>query len=179
MLRDVAAAGQLPSGIGIGDGAQSGHCGIDQGKSQKRAFRPAKVVGCRIQTFTLSFSLVHARKHIAEVTSRLEHGYPGGGNGSGGIKAVEGKYIYWTSNGGAGVWRAETNGTDVNQNFITGRSGVNVFLTVDKSYIYWADSDDGSGSTIGRATIDGTDVDESFITGVLGPFGIAVTGGSK
>jgi virginiamycin B lyase len=96
--------------------------------------------------------------------------------GPGGV-AIEGDYIYWTSNGGTGIGRAELNGTGVNQNFITGLNGFNVFLAVDSEYIFWANWDDSSGTTIGRAKLNGSDVNQSFIKNVLGPFGIAVTGG--
>ena len=57
-----------------------------------------------------------------------------------------------------------------NQSFITGaRKPTGV--TVDGSYVYWANSDAG---TIGRADLDGSGVNQAFVTGASFPNAIAV-----
>jgi virginiamycin B lyase len=94
--------------------------------------------------------------------------------------AIEGDYVYFTSNGGTTIGRVKLNGSDLDTNFITGLNGEQAFLAADSQYIFWANADVSggySGTTIGRANIDGSDVNQSFITGAHGPFGIAVTGG--
>jgi virginiamycin B lyase len=88
-------------------------------------------------------------------------------------------YLYWsnatTSDPGNGtIGRGELNGTDLNQNFITGASVPGVVL-VFGGYLYWtnlAPLQDGAG-TIGRARLNGTDVDQNFIAVPDGPSGVS------
>ena len=80
------------------------------------------------------------------------------------------------------IGRANLNGTNVNQKFITGADnpdGVSVY----NSHLYWTNGgpfSQGSPisrSTIGRASVAGTGMDENFITGALGSCGVAIYGG--
>lgn len=82
-------------------------------------------------------------------------------------------HIYWANSGegsGTTIGRANGNGTDVNQQFITGARAP-WEVAVDLQHIYWVNNADGS---IGRANLDGTGVDQTFITGAQSPLGIAV-----
>ena len=85
---------------------------------------------------------------------------------------VDSQHIYWTDNSDGTIGEANLDGSDVNQNLITGASGP-VEIAVDGQHIYWANN---SGTTIGRANLDGTGVNESFIAGASQPSGVAVTG---
>jgi hypothetical protein len=89
--------------------------------------------------------------------------------------AVDAGHLYWANYGtGTTIGRAELNGTDVNQSFISGASGVSG-VGVDGAHIYWANNGSSdNGTTIGRANLDGTDVNQSFITGGNGPWYLAV-----
>lgn len=89
-------------------------------------------------------------------------------------QAFEQQYIYWANGGSFSapgtIGRAKLDGTDVQQDFITGLdtpSGVYVAF----GYIYWADV---IADTIGRAKLDGTDVEPNFITGIDLADGVAV-----
>lgn len=42
------------------------------------------------------------------------------------------------------------------------------------AYIYWANNDDGDGTTISRANLDGSGIEPNFITGLDNPCGVAV-----
>jgi virginiamycin B lyase len=87
-------------------------------------------------------------------------------------------YVYWANNGAGAnsIGRANSDGTNVDQSFITGAdapSGV----AVDGSHIYWPNEvANGSGTTIGRAALDATDVDQEFITGASTPSAVAADG---
>lgn len=97
--------------------------------------------------------------------------------------AVDANYVYWvevnTSPASASIGRANLDGTGVNENFITLSFSNNRdasypgAITVDGSYIYWADPD---GAGIGRANLNGTGVDLSFIGSVGEVSGLAVDG---
>lgn len=78
--------------------------------------------------------------------------------------------VYWISGGnGDAIGRANDDGTEVNQNFISGLNG-EVGLAVGSQYIYW---NNGVG-TIGRANLSGSGVDQTFITGLSELDGVAV-----
>jgi len=61
-------------------------------------------------------------------------------------------------------------GTDTNQNFITGLS-YPYGIAVGFGYVYWASL---GTNTIGRANVDGTNANQSFVTGAHFPIGMAV-----
>ena len=63
--------------------------------------------------------------------------------------------------------RADLDGTNVNQNFITGASAP-IGVAVDGAHVYWTNT---ATSTIGRADLGGTNVNQSFITGASSPLG--------
>jgi streptogramin lyase len=86
--------------------------------------------------------------------------------------AVDAGHIYWARLTTGAIGRANLDGTDVNQSFITGTDSFGV--AVDADHIYWANSNTG---TIGRANLDGTGANQSFITGAAFPFGVAVDAG--
>ena len=62
-------------------------------------------------------------------------------------------YVYWTNNDTGAIGRANLDGTDANQSFITGANHP-YGLAVDGAHLYWT-NDFGNG-TIGRADLDGT-----------------------
>ena len=80
--------------------------------------------------------------------------------------------IYWTNSGASTVGRANVDGQNVNQSFITGPLAL-YGLAVDSGHIYW---DDLANYTIGRADLDGQNVNLSFINLPQGVFprGVAV-----
>lgn len=81
-------------------------------------------------------------------------------NGPGGLVITE-SFIYWTNQFTFTIGRANIDGTNVNNSFIsTGQ--VPFGLAVDDSYIYWSNA--GTDNTIGRANLDGTGVNNTFIT---------------
>ena len=94
--------------------------------------------------------------------------------------AVDSQYVYWTNYDTDSIGRANLDGSDANQSFITGLTEPDA-IAVDGSHIYWATFESSVGSSpgsIGRANLDGTDPDASFITsGVDTPEGLAVDAG--
>ena len=80
-------------------------------------------------------------------------------------------YVYWSNDNGT-IGRANLDGSNVNQAFVTGPTGP-FGVAVDAGHIYWADYD---ANTIGRANLDGTNVDEDFIS-ATSPRGVAVDAG--
>ena len=85
--------------------------------------------------------------------------------------AVDSRHIYWASNQNHTIGRADLDGQNVNQSFITGASYPE-WVAVDSRYIYWTNA---GTSTIGRADLDGQNVNQNFIvTGTVGAFGLAV-----
>ncbi len=83
------------------------------------------------------------------------------------VSGVAGTYIYWANTSGNTIGRANLNGTDVIQNFISGANGPGD-VVVYGHRIYWANADGcteyGScNGSIGAANLDGTDVNERFI----------------
>ena len=88
-------------------------------------------------------------------------------------------HIYWANASGNTIGRADLDGTDVDQSFISGASGPSDVL-VDGQYIYWCNAtvcteDCACDCSIGRAHLDGTDVNEHFIPADT-PYGLAVYG---
>ena len=81
------------------------------------------------------------------------------------------RHVYWSTPIGA-IGRADVEGGNVNQNFITGALYARG-VAVDGSHIYWVSYNNG---TIGRADLDGQNVNQSFITDAYGPWGMAVDG---
>ena len=77
-------------------------------------------------------------------------------------------YVYWSNDDGP-IGRANLDGTNVNQAFVTGPVDPRG-IAVDGDYIYWADR---AGGAIGRANLDGTNVQENFIPATL-PESVAV-----
>jgi virginiamycin B lyase len=61
-------------------------------------------------------------------------------------------YVYWTNYNGDSSGRANLDGSDVNQSFITGATTPTA-VAVHGKHIYWANL-----TTIGRANLDGSDV---------------------
>ena len=88
--------------------------------------------------------------------------------------ASKARHVYWTYGAdGNRIGRADVDGQNVNQSFITGVPGP-FGVAVDAGHIYWTNA--GMG-TIGRADLDGQNVNQSFITGVPDVFGVAVDAG--
>ena len=83
---------------------------------------------------------------------------------------VDGAHIYWGNHNGT-IGRANLDGTDANESFITGPSMSSLLLlpcAVDNDYLYWAlisanRPADPPSPWIGRARLDGTDVQAHFI----------------
>ena len=87
--------------------------------------------------------------------------------------AVDAGHIYWINDdtNTNTIGRADLDGSNVNQSFITPGSDFLEGVGVDAEHIYWTDADT---NTIGRADLDGSNVNQSFITGASGPSGVAV-----
>lgn len=81
----------------------------------------------------------------------------------------QGPFIYWTTHRGDTIGRANLNGSNVDDSFITGANFA-CGLLVKGNYIYWGNAANGS---IGRAKLNGTDINQSFITGVGDACGLA------
>jgi hypothetical protein len=88
--------------------------------------------------------------------------------------AVDGEQVYWATSGTSTLGRANLDGSNVNDSFITGAhqpTGV----AVDGLYVYWLNS---TGASIGRANLDGSDPDQAFIASAVSfGQGVAVDGG--
>ncbi|MBV9196082.1 MAG: pentapeptide repeat-containing protein [Solirubrobacterales bacterium] len=102
------------------------------------------------------------------VTSLIEPNFEGEGPPLG--VAVDHAHIYF--NGGAGITRANLDGTGVQPNFITTGPppDYGTEVAVDSQHIYWFEA--GLGS-IERANLDGTGVNSHFITGLGGTNGLS------
>jgi virginiamycin B lyase len=82
--------------------------------------------------------------------------------------------LFWANEGNTGIGRANLDGSDVMQQFVT--SGFGPFgVAADGKYIYWTNY---QNNAISRDTIDGnpTNIDSTFITGADQPYGLAVSG---
>jgi hypothetical protein len=84
--------------------------------------------------------------------------------------AVDQSHVYWANPGGESIGRANLDGTDVDQRFIS-TDGNPRGVAVDGSHVYWVNNAMG---TIGRANLDGTDVDQSLVSGIDDGRGMAV-----
>lgn len=76
-------------------------------------------------------------------------------------------YIYWSS--GNAIGRADLNGANADQTFISGASGPDD-VALSASDVYWANFSNG---TIGRSSREGTGTNQSLITGAASPYGVA------
>jgi FG-GAP repeat len=76
--------------------------------------------------------------------------------------------LYWST--GAGISKANADGTGVRENFIKGGSPTS--LAIAGSYLYWINR---GNATIGRATLGGASVNQAFITGANAA-GLAISG---
>ena len=84
--------------------------------------------------------------------------------------AVAVRHIYWANLNTNTIGRADLDGSNPNQSFITGASTPRG-VAVDAEHIYWANS---FTDTIGRADLDGANPNQSFITGASKPRGVTV-----
>src|SRR6185436_13230450 len=81
-------------------------------------------------------------------------------------------HVFWgTGNEYAGVGRAELDGSNPDQDFITGLSGYTCGVAVTDAHVYWSEQD---ANAVGRANIDGSAIDPGLVSGVTGPCGVAV-----
>lgn len=96
--------------------------------------------------------------------------------GAGGGAAAAGAAVYWSNfdgqfvEGGGSIGRANLDGSDVTDRFITGASNP-LGLAVDGTDLYWANNLD---TTIGRASLDGSDQSQSFITTAIDPEALTI-----
>jgi hypothetical protein len=93
-----------------------------------------------------------------------------------GSGAATTRHIYWANYNTSTVGRADPDGSNPNQSFITGGS-CTIDVTVDSGHVYWANYCAG---TIGRANLDGSSPNQSFIdlTGFgANPGGLTVDSG--
>lgn len=86
--------------------------------------------------------------------------------------AIDSTYIYWTDFSAGTIGRAKLDGSEVNQNFITGLTSP-YGLAVNATNIYWTNS---GGAKVGRAKIDGTEVNKEFVSGTGTFRGITIDG---
>jgi virginiamycin B lyase len=84
-------------------------------------------------------------------------------------------YLYWTNQGanpgGAGIGRANTDGTDVNQHFIADPTGGPCMLAVNDTNLFWTNQT--RDESVARANLDGTGFTHSLFSADT-PCGIAV-----
>ena len=83
---------------------------------------------------------------------------------------MDSSHIYWANHVNNTIGRADVDGQNVNQSFITGASRL-YWVAVDSRYIYWANA---VRNTIGWADLDGQNVNQSFVPNCPSPFGIAM-----
>lgn len=77
-------------------------------------------------------------------------------------------YIYWTNYGITTIGRANLDGSNPNQSFITACNTPRG-IAANTTHLVWVNN-----STIGRANLDGSDVNQSFITNCSLPRGVAI-----
>jgi hypothetical protein len=80
--------------------------------------------------------------------------------------------IYWSNQGGAGIGRAQNDGTGVSEALFPGVSAGVTALTVSGGYVYWG----SSATTIGRAGVDGSNPKPDYISGTSGISGLVSDG---
>lgn len=86
--------------------------------------------------------------------------------------AVDAEHIYWSDFYESTIGRANLDGTDVENDFISLPEGqYPCGLAVDSNFIYWANR---ATDTIARARLDGSDLDRFFIRTEPYPCGVAV-----
>ena len=112
--------------------------------------------------------------------------------------AIDSKYVYWADPVDGTIGRAELNGENANDEFITPKAvtveeevetepGVFVivkeevpskpnYLAVDAGHIYWTNTADGKNGhgTIGRSNLEGEEEEPECVKGASNPQGIAV-----
>ena len=96
---------------------------------------------------------------------------------------VNGSFVYWTNTASGEIGRANTDGTGVNQSFITGLNAPSGLAT-DGTSLYWSNvtSITDGLSSIGKIALPAlpataTLAEKTFITGASRPIGLAVQGG--
>lgn len=83
-------------------------------------------------------------------------------------------YIYWTTNNGSTVGRADLDGSNANAALFAA-GGTSWGIAVNSQYVYWSvDRSVASGVKIGRAGLDGQSPDPDFLTTTTPPYGIAI-----
>jgi uncharacterized protein YjbI with pentapeptide repeats len=95
--------------------------------------------------------------------------------------AIDGHYIYWSNFGANTIGRANLDGTDADQSFVTGADSYPTRVTVTSTHIYWTTwttNSVPSSGTIGEANLNGTGVNNHLIYGDNSPVGVAVTSGN-
>ena len=86
--------------------------------------------------------------------------------------AANADFVYWANLGGTSIGRADTDGTGVDQSFITGAAGP-CGVAVSATHVYWTNSN--PPGSVGRANLDGTGVNQSFVPAIgTGSCGVAV-----
>ncbi len=95
----------------------------------------------------------------------MDEGFTSFGNyGRGRDIAFRSGRVYWANNSTGAIERANSDGTAIEERFITGISDPGG-IAVDARHVYWANRGVNSTGTIGRANLDGSGVDRSFIRG--------------
>jgi hypothetical protein len=73
------------------------------------------------------------------------------------LPASAGAYVYWNTNGGGSIGRADNDGSGANQTFIAGAEGA-APLAVDSGHLYYTtdqESQMGGGNEVARTDLDG------------------------
>ena len=78
--------------------------------------------------------------------------------------------LYWTNFGSGVIGRANLDGSNPNQSWITGWVDP-AGIAVNANYVYYANLTPG---TIGRANLDGSSPNQSFISGCDGVYDVTV-----
>ena len=69
--------------------------------------------------------------------------------------AVDGTHVYWANNASGTIGRANLDGSNPNQSFITGANAP-IGVAVDGAHVYWTNFPQSAGTGIGRANLDGS-----------------------